>query len=344
MASSAPMTAPSTSTSSAPGSSAATTSSEDSPTPLWRRALSIAGCVFLGGVLLLAAWSKSLDPAAFADEVRTQGLDFLLSGEVVALIALALEFFLGTALLLAIRRRWVLWPSAALVAFFVFLTGRTWYLDSKGLLPEAAGCGCFGNLVQRTPAEAFWQDLLLMVPALLLAFLASERGGRPTIRALLVLLVTVAGTAFAWKAPELPLDDLATRLKPGAEVSDFCAGSAEEGTQVCMDAILLDTKGRHLIVMTDLENEAFLGGLESLNELAWSGAGPQLWVLSSAEGDEKFQFQFSHSAAFEILETPEPLMAPLYRTLPRSFLMEDGKVLQTWSGLPPTDTFLSESP
>ena len=33
-----------------------------------------------------------------------------------------------------------------------------------------AGCGCFGNLVQRTPAEAFWQDLLLLVPPLLLAF------------------------------------------------------------------------------------------------------------------------------------------------------------------------------
>lgn len=317
-------------------------STQPSPAPpLWRRALSIAGCVFLGGVLLLAAWSKSLDPAAFADEVRTQGLDFLLSGEVVAFIALALEWFLGAALLLAIRRWWILWPSAALVAFFVYLTGRTWYLDSQGLLPETAGCGCFGNLVQRTPAEAFWQDLLLMVPALLLAFLAWERGGRPVVRSVLVLLATVGGTVFAWKAPDLPLDELATRLKPGANVADFCAGSPEEGTQVCMNAILPETKGRHLVVMTGLDNEEFLGEIESLNELLWSGSGPNLWVLSSAEGEERFQFQFSHGAAFEVLETPEPMMSPLYRTLPRSFLMEDGEVLETWSGMPPVENFLT---
>lgn len=310
---------------------------ETAPQPLWRRALSILGCAFLGAVLLVAAWSKSLDPAAFSDEVRTQGLDFLLSGEVVALIALALEFSLGTALLFAIRRRWVLWPSAALVAFFVFLTGRTWYLDSKGLLPEAAGCGCFGNLVQRTPAEAFWQDLLLMVPALLLAFLAMEKGRRPVLRVAVVALVTVAGTVFAWKAPELPLDELATRLKPGAKITDFCAGSAEGDTQVCMNAILPETQGRHLVVLTDLGNETFLGSIESLNELVWSGNGPHLWVLSSASEEEMFEFKFSHGAAFDVLETPEPVMSPLYRTLPRSFLMEDGTVLETWSGLPPTE-------
>ncbi|MDA8020119.1 MAG: hypothetical protein MPN21_22000 [Thermoanaerobaculia bacterium] len=311
--------------------------------PFWRRSASVAGCIFLGAVLLVAAWSKSLDPLAFGEEVRAQGLDFLLSGEIVALLALALEYFLGTALLLAIRRRWVLWPSAALVAFFVFLTGRTWYLDAKGLLPEAAGCGCFGNLVQRTPAEAFWQDLLLMVPALALAFLTVERGGRPLVRLVLVGLATVAGTAFAWKAPELPLDDFATRLKPGVEIDQFCAGSSEEGMQVCMNAILPETQGRHLVVMTDLENKEFLGDMESLNELVWSGAGPRLWVLSSAEAEERFQFQFSHGATFEVLETPAPLMSPLYRTLPRSFLMEDGKVLETWSGMPPVKNFLAET-
>jgi uncharacterized membrane protein YphA (DoxX/SURF4 family) len=154
----------------------------------------IAG-VLLGAVFLLAVWGKALDPSSFAEQIRTEGLDFLLSAESVALIALALEAGLGLALLLGVRRKWVLVPTALLVVFFVFLTGRAWYLDSQGLRTEAAGCGCFGNLVQRSPAEAFWQDLLLLVPPLGLAFLGRDRRGRlfPPLRTAVVALGAIAG-------------------------------------------------------------------------------------------------------------------------------------------------------
>ena len=110
----------------------------------------------MGGVLLLAAWSKSLDPASFADEVRTQGLDFLLSGETVALIALALEWFLGAALVLAIRRWWILLPTSALVAFFLALTGRTYWRASRGLrrpkTPAAAASATWWSAPRRRPS------------------------------------------------------------------------------------------------------------------------------------------------------------------------------------------------
>ncbi|HYG63593.1 MAG TPA: hypothetical protein VEL74_13510, partial [Thermoanaerobaculia bacterium] len=49
------------------------------------------GALFLGGVLLVAVWAKMLDPLAFAEQIRQEKLDFLLSAEAVALIALALE-------------------------------------------------------------------------------------------------------------------------------------------------------------------------------------------------------------------------------------------------------------
>src|SRR6185436_3309203 len=159
-----------------------------------------------------AVWGKALDPSAFAEQIHTEGLDVLLSAQAVALIALALEAGLGLALLLGVRRLWVLVPAALLVAFFVFLTGRAWWMSAHGLR-EAESCGCFGNLVQRTPAEAFWQDLLLLVPALLLAFVARSRSARlPTARLAAALAASIAVALFAWKAPELPLDNLATRL------------------------------------------------------------------------------------------------------------------------------------
>ncbi len=81
---------------------------------------------FLGCVLLFAVWAKMLDPTAFADQIRLEKLDFLLSAQAVALIALALEAGLGLALLFGVRRNWVLIPATLLVAFFLFLTGRAW--------------------------------------------------------------------------------------------------------------------------------------------------------------------------------------------------------------------------
>ncbi len=304
---------------------------------VWKRGLGIAGAVFLGAVFLVAAWAKTLDPGAFADQITREGLDFLLPAGAVALLALALEVFVGGALVLAVRRWWILWPTTALVAFFLFLTGRTYWRFSRGLIDEDdAGCGCFGNLVERTPAEAFWQDLLLMVPALLLAFLARDRGARaPRLRLAAVGVATLATVALAWKAPELPLDDLATRLKPGVEPLAFCAGSAEAGNRVCMDAVLPEmAEGEHVVIMAQL-NGSLGEHVEALNEYHWAGRGPKLWVLTGATDEELFRFRFSEGPSFELREAPGALLRPLYRTLPRSFLVRDGKVVETYSGLPP---------
>jgi uncharacterized membrane protein YphA (DoxX/SURF4 family) len=272
--------------------------------------LGTAGGVFLGAVLLVAVWAKALDPAAFAEQIRIEGLDFLLSAQAVALIALALEAGLGLALLLGVRRLWVLVPAALLVAFFLFLTGRAWWMSAHGLR-EAEACGCFGNLVQRTPEEAFWQDLLLLVPALLLSFVG--RGGQnrrsarfPTARVAAAAVAAVATALFAWRAPELPLDDLATRLRPGVDIQDLCAGGENP---VCLST-----------------------AVGALN--AYANRGGAVWVLSASPEEKKQAFFWRFGPSFQIVETPEPLMRPLYRRLPRSFRVEDGKVTETWSGLP----------
>src|SRR6185295_10036150 len=86
--------------------------------------LGTLGGVFLGCVLLFAVWAKALDPAAFAEQIHSLGLDFALPAQAVALIALALEAGLGLALLLGLRRSWVLVPAALLVAFFLSLARR----------------------------------------------------------------------------------------------------------------------------------------------------------------------------------------------------------------------------
>ena len=307
--------------------------------PTWKRALGVLGGCFLGAILLIAAYAKILDPTAFAAQITSEGLDFLLPAGALALIALALEVFLGAALLLAVRRWWILGSTSALVAFFLFLTGRAYWRFSRGIVADDdPGCGCFGNLVERTPAEAFWQDLLLMVPALLLAWLAFDRGARPRRRLAAVGVLTAATVLLAWKAPELPLDNLATRLKPGVEPLSICAGAAGDGSRVCMDAILPElAAGEHVVIMADLENGPLGDHVEALNEYYWAGSGPSLWILTSATAEQLFHFRFSRGPSFELREAPAALLRPLYRTLPRSFLVRDGRVVETYRGLPPLE-------
>jgi hypothetical protein len=221
------------------------------------------------------------------------------------------------------------------VAFFVFLTGRTWYLAAHGLRAETAGCGCFGNLVQRSPAEAFWQDLLLLVPPLALAFLGRDRRGRvfPPLRTAAVTLGTLGVLLFAWKAPELPLDNFATRLRPGTAINQICVPG---DNPLCLDTVAAGlTKGEHLVVIADLADPSFTQSVPALNDTASNPAGPRVWVLAAATPEQVFKFRWTQGPVFQVVETPAELLRPLYRRLPRAFRVKDGEVVETWTGLPP---------
>jgi hypothetical protein len=302
------------------------------------------GALVLGAVFLFAAWAKAIHPTAFVEAIASRGLTFGIGAGAVAFLALALEAGLGALLVLGVRRLWVLVPAALLVGFFLFLTGQDYYRSLAGIEVEGAACGCFGTLVQRTPAEAFWQDLLLLVPALLLAFAGRSREqlwrlepSPPRYRLGFAAALTAAVLVLAWKAPELPLDDLATRLKPGVATQALCAGSAADGKQVCLGDIVPElAAGEHVVVLADLD-EAFGASVEQLNAYHWAGGDPALWVVSAASEQERFAFRFGFGPAFEVREAPPALLRPLYRTLPRSFLVRAGKVVETHGGLPPLE-------
>jgi uncharacterized membrane protein YphA (DoxX/SURF4 family) len=298
----------------------------------------IVAAGFLGLVLLVAAWGKALDPATFQEQIRVEGLDFFGLAESIAMLALGLEIALGLALLLGLRRWWVLLPTAALVVFFLFLTGRAYWRFEHGLIDETEACGCFGNLLDRSPKEAFWQDLWLLALPLGLALVGrgDKESGPARGRVMLVAGLTVAGLLFASMAPELPLDDLATRLRPGVEIGDLCAGSDENPEQLCLDALVSDLEsGSHWVILSDLEEPSLLQALPRLNEWSVSGAGESLWILTAAPEEAVATFQWTQAPAFPVQEAPYAMLRPLYRRLPRSFLVEDGEVMATVSDLPP---------
>lgn len=294
----------------------------------------------LGAILLVAAWAKVIDPAAFAEQIGNEGLDVLLPAWPLAILAVGLEIGLGVALVLGLRGNRVLVPTGLLILLFLFLTGRAYWLWSHGLLDEAAACGCFGNLVQRTPAEAFWQDALMLVPLYLLSFVGRSPGRRLSgsrWRAGVTALATAGGMLFAWLAPALPLDDLATRLAPGTELASICVGGESEADRICLDVLLPGlAEGDHWVVLASLDDEGLRAATEGLNRLAVEGDVDGVWVLSADPPEAHQAFFWQVGPVFEVREVPLALIRPLYRTTPRSFRLEDGMVTRTVEGVPPS--------
>ncbi|MDA2935503.1 hypothetical protein MYX82_14380, partial [Acidobacteria bacterium AH-259-D05] len=185
----------------------------------WKSIVGSLGAIFLGLVLLVATWAKAVEPGAFAEQIQLEQLDFLFSARTVTLVALALEAGLGTALLLGLRRLWVLIPATLLVIFFMFLTGRNYWLVMNGLRDPDAACGCFGSLLDRTAQEAFWQDLLMLVPPLVLAFVGRQVAfqGLPWRRLIASCLMVVGVLLYAGGDPGLRFVEMAAEI--GAETS-----------------------------------------------------------------------------------------------------------------------------
>jgi hypothetical protein len=172
-----------------------------------------------------------------------------------------------------------------------------------------------------------------------------ERRGRlfPPLRTAAVAVTALGVMAFAWKAPELPLDDLATRLRPGVAVTGICAGG-DEGS-VCLDQVAPGIEeGEHLVILADLEDTALTGEIDGLNTWAGDPQNPTLWVLSASEDTVHRSFFWKWGPSFQVVETPAELMRPLYRRLPRSFMVKDGQVTRTFAGMPPLTTQTAAKP
>ena len=125
--------------------------------------------------------------------------------------------------------------------------------------------------------------------------------------------------------------------QPGVAVADLCVGSdTDAGERACLDLLLPElSAGRHLVVLDDLDSAELEARIPRLNELAQGEKPLGVYLVNDAEAEERSAFFWRWAPAFELREAPLGLLRPLYRTLPRVFLVEDGVVETTWSGYPP---------
>ncbi len=286
----------------------------------------------LGAVLLIAAFAKGLDPALFADGLGKLGFVPQSLTTYAALGAVAFEAALGLALVLNIRTKPVLAITLLTFVFFTAVVIREMYLPAS----EQSSCGCFGNLVERTPRQALIEDLIFVVLSLV-AFVGRRApvAGAPAPRwhVPAIGFGAAAGLAFCLASPHLPLDNLATRLKPGISIE-----AVKVGDQALDNRFPEAQVGRHLILLLDRsrDDEATKQAMERVNRILVNVDTVATHVWGLAEENEELAGQFFWVAAptFEIRSVPLALLRPMYRTLPRAALIVDKQVIKVWNEIP----------
>lgn len=273
----------------------------------------------LAWVFLFAGAIKALDPDGFAAEVGQYGIvtGTLASG--LAYILIPVEVALGAALLLNFRPTIALAASTLLMAIFIGAIGYALATDRP-----LQGCGCFGRAVVRTPQQTLVEDLVFLAAGVVgLAALRGAGEGRRW-KAAAVGVVALASGAFVAASPSLPLDDVATELKPGVLWADLGVALAEADL----------TQGRHIVVLLGMRDEASAAAIEPLNELAASGRFPMIGLHGEDEAAYN-EFFWSRGPAFPIYALASSDMKRLHRRLPRLFAVADGTVTATWGAIPP---------
>jgi uncharacterized membrane protein YphA (DoxX/SURF4 family) len=280
----------------------------------------------VGGVFVVAGVLKSLDVVGFARDIALHKILGPGTSAVLARILVPLEIVTGLAAILGYRRRLALAVLAASLVVFIAATGWAW---AHG---NTEGCGCFGRYAARTPLEVIVEDALMLAGCALALVLMPRSSAAPPgrWRAATVGVVAVLAAVFTLASPRLPIDGIATALRPGATISglglDAIAGNLDQGDR--------------LLAVLVLDEEPSRKAVAGLNALAASPGCPPITGLTSAPEDKRAEFFWTYGPSFEILEVPSADLKRLYRRAPRVFQVHNGAVLRVWESIPPAEELI----
>ncbi|MCZ7556535.1 MAG: hypothetical protein M5R41_09055 [Bacteroidia bacterium] len=275
--------------------------------------------IIVAAVFYLAATLKALDPVSFSEQIATYNIFPHLS-MLAAWTLIIVEILLATALAVNFLPRVA---PILMIALLLFFIGITWYGMAIGL---GENCGCFGNLVHRGPEMVIIEDAIMAAGLLFsLAVLWTKPATGIKWKSAVTLASGLVAAGVTFYSPAIPADDIVTTLRPGARfdvwpVDGLYGTSLNEGTRVVF-LFTMDSRDLQLDVnrMNDIAQQ----------EEVHSATGLLI------DGTEHLTaLMFEYAAAFPVGAIEPRFARPLYRSLPRTFILQDGIVKATWSGLP----------
>ncbi len=281
----------------------------------------LAGVV--GLVFLVAALMKALDPRSFQEQIAAYGI-FPSLAPIAAWAFIIVEVALAVGLIVNLYPRVVPLLVMALLLLFI---GVTWYGMSIGL---GENCGCFGNLVHRGPEQVIVEDAIMLLALLfVLVVLWSHRSSGVRTRLAVSLGAAVIAAAVTGFSPALPVDDFVTQLRPGAHFTAWPVDGLY-GKDL--------NKGTHVVFLFTIGSDRVGADVEKMNAIAQEEAVKSAVGLIIDGTEHLTTLMFEYAASFPVAAIEPRFARPLYRALPRVFVLRDGTVIRTWSELPaPSD-------
>ncbi|MBE0643070.1 MAG: hypothetical protein IH600_03225 [Bacteroidetes bacterium] len=273
----------------------------------------------VGLVFIVAALMKALDPGAFQEQIAAYGI-FPTLAPVGAWVFIIVEFALAAGLLSNLYPRVI--PLLVMAMLLLFI-GVTVYGMSIGL---GENCGCFGNLVHRGPEQVIIEDALMLIALLFsLVVLWSHRGTGKAIRIAISVVAACVAVAVTALSPHLPVDDIVTQLHPGAHFTAWPVDGLY-GKDL--------NKGTHVVFLFTIQDDRVGADVEKMNAIAQQEAVKSAVGLIIDGTEHLTTLMFEYAASFPVAAIEPRFARPLYRALPRVFILRDGTVTNTWSELP----------
>lgn len=279
--------------------------------------------ILIAGVFLLAAVMKALDPASFVEQIVSYNM-FPDLAPLAAWTLIIIECLLAAALIVNLLPRVIPMLSMGLLLFFI---GITVYGMSIGLGED---CGCFGNLYHRGPEMVILEDTLMIIGLVFVVVVLWNRqqehiAGRVTV----TLATGMAAAAITAFSPYIPADNLVTQLHPGSSFSTWPVDGLY-GKDL--------NSGTHVVFLFTVTSENIGAQVQSMNTVAQTMEDASVVGLIIDGTEHLTTLMFEYAAAFPVAALEPRFARPLYRTLPRTFILKDGVVTHTWSELPQPET------
>lgn len=277
----------------------------------------------------IASFYKAGDPGLFFEQITAHKVTPASWSPFIAYFFIVVELLAAAAFVAFIWPRLVFAGSILMMLGFIGVTAWAW---AHG---NADDCGCFGRLVQRGPQAVIIEDAIVIVISAVGIYLT--RGFKTKRWQWLIALPLMALAALLTIfGPTLPIDGLIVDIGPGSDLSDM----ALEGSPIALaeGVVLLTLIGPDCPVCDD--------GISALKQIVAATGAPQVLAAFGGTRGEAQAWRMKNRANlpnFPIATASPRVLKQFYRRLPATFLLDQGKVVQTWwDGIPGPDAVMSE--
>lgn len=275
--------------------------------------------ILIAVVFLVAAILKALDPVVFIEQITAYDI---LPGlaPIAAWSLIIVECVLAGALIVNLLPRIIPFLTMGLLLFFI---GVTLYGMSIGLGED---CGCFGNLYHRGPEMVIIEDAIMLVGLVFVVVVLwkrqTERNG---LRYAVTAAVGLASAGVIALSPFIPADNIVTQLHPGSSFTTWPVDGLY-GKDL--------NSGTHVVFLFTVAAEDIGSQVGRMNAVAREIEGTSAVGLIIDGTEHLTTLMFEYAAAFPVAALEPRFARPLYRMLPRTFILHNGSVTDTWSELP----------